>query len=140
MGALVNLEKKTIHIFDEFYGVGMTNDKIAQMIIDKGYSKEIIVADSAEPKSIDEIRRHGIFGLKKSIKGRDSVINGIQYIQQFDIYVHPSCKNTMIELNNYRWDEKMGTNQPTKKNLTTLWTDLDTQCRLLKNQELFQRN
>lgn len=108
VGALVNTKKKTIHIFDEFYGVGMMNDKIAQMIIDKGYSKETIVADCAEPKSIDEIRRHGIFGLKKSVKGRDSVINGISYIQQFDIYVHPSCENTMIELNNYRWDEKDG--------------------------------
>ncbi len=116
VGALVNMKKKTIHIFDEHYEVGMMNDKIAQMIIKKGYRKEIIIADSAEPKSIDEIRRYGIFGLKKSVKGKDSVLNGIQFIQQFDIYVHPSCINIQVELNNYRWEEKDGqlTNRPIK--------------------------
>lgn len=116
VGALVNKKKKTIHIFDEFYGTGMMNDAIAKMIIDKGYSKEIIIGDSAEPKSIDDIKRHGIFGLRKSVKGKDSIINGIAFIQQFDIYVHPSCTNTMIELNNYRWDEKNGEllNKPIK--------------------------
>lgn len=117
IGALVNTKKKTIHIFDEHYQVGMMNDKIAKMIIDKGYAKETIIADSAEPKSIDEIRRYGIYGLKKSVKGRDSVLNGIQYIQQFDIFVHPTCRNTIVELNNYRWDEKDGTliNTPIKE-------------------------
>jgi phage terminase large subunit len=116
VGALVNTKKKTIHIFEEFYGVGMMNDAIAQMIIDKGYAKETIIGDSAEPKSLDELRRHGIFGLRKSFKGKDSVINGISFIQQFDLYIHPSCVNTIVELNNYRWDEKEGElmNRPIK--------------------------
>jgi phage terminase large subunit len=116
VGALVNKKKKTIHIFDEHYATGMMNDQIAKMIIEKGYRKEIIVGDCAEPKSIDEIRRHGIHGLQKSVKGKDSILNGISYIQQFDIYVHPMCSNTMIELNNYRWEEKNGVliNKPIK--------------------------
>jgi phage terminase large subunit len=117
VGALVNKKKKTIHIFDEHYKTGMMNDKIAKMIISKGYRKEHIIADCAEPKSIDEIRRHGIHRLDKSFKGKDSLLNGISYIQQFDIFVHPMCSNTKIELSNYRWEEKDGllTNRPIKE-------------------------
>ena len=116
IGASVNLKKKTIHVFDEHYEKGMLNDQIAQMIIQKGYRKETIVGDCAEPKSLDEIRRHGIHGLRKSVKGRDSILNGIAYIQQFDIIIHPMCSNTRTELQNYRWEEKDGVrlNRPVK--------------------------
>jgi len=116
IGALLNKKTKTIHIFEEHYATGMMNNQIADMIIEKGRRKETIIADSAEPKSIDEIRRHGIHGLKKSFKGKDSILNGISYIQEFDLIVHPDCPNTIIELQNYRWDEKDGQllNKPIK--------------------------
>ena len=81
---------------------------IADMIKYKGYSKEKIVGDSSEPKSIDDVKRNGIYRLKGARKGKDSILNGIQYIQDFKIYVHPKCENTLIELSNYVWDTKDG--------------------------------
>lgn len=81
---------------------------IADMIKYKGYSKEMIIADSAEPKSIDDIRRKGIYRIMAAKKGKDSILNGIQFIQDFKIYVHPKCENTIIELSNYVWDNKDG--------------------------------
>ena len=84
------------------------NTTLANMIKYKGYSKEKIVADSSEPKSIDDIKRQGIYRIKGAKKGKDSILNGIQFIQDFKIYVHPKCENTIVELSNYVWDTKEG--------------------------------
>ena len=81
---------------------------IAEMIKYKGYSKERIIADSAEPKSIDEIKRLGIPRIKAAAKGKDSILNGIQYIHNYKIYIHPKCTNTIVEISNYVWDSKEG--------------------------------
>lgn len=106
--ALVAEKEKEIFIFDEHYQKGMSNSDIANMIKYKGYSKEIIIADSAEPKSIDDIKRQGIRRIKAAQKGKDSILNGIQNIQDYKIYVLPKCENTLVELNNYVWDTKDG--------------------------------
>ncbi|MGL5381824.1 PBSX family phage terminase large subunit [Clostridium sp.] len=106
--SLVDTEAMEIYIFDEHYQKAMSNKMIADMIKYKGYAKETIVGDSAEPKSIDDIKRMGIYRLKGAKKGKDSILNGIQYIQDFKIYVHPKCENTLIELSNYVWDNKNG--------------------------------
>ena len=106
--ALVDEKEKEIFIFDEHYQKGMSNSDIANMIKYKGYTKEIIIADSAEPKSIDDIKRQGIRRIKAAQKGKDSILNGIQNIQDYKIYVLPKCENTLVELNNYVWDTKDG--------------------------------
>lgn len=106
--ALVDEKEKEIFIFDEHYQKGMSNSDIANMIKYKGYSKEIIIADSAEPKSIDDIKKQGIRRVKAAQKGKDSILNGIQNIQDYKIYVLPKCENTLVELNNYVWDTKDG--------------------------------
>lgn len=103
---LQNDKEKTIYIFDEHYQKKMLNIHIANMIKAKGYAKEQIIADSAEPKSIEEIRRLGISRIKPSVKGKDSVLNGIQKIQQYKIFVHPRCVNTITELSTYIWENK----------------------------------
>lgn len=108
IASLVDLDNNEIFIFDEHYQKAMSNKDIANMIKYKGYSKERIVGDSSEPKSIDDIKRQGIYRLKGARKGKDSILNGIQYIQDFKIYVHPKCENTLIELSNYVWDTKEG--------------------------------
>jgi phage terminase large subunit len=79
VAALVNKELKKIYIFDEHYEGALTNDKIAEIIKKKSYAKEKIIADSSEPKSIDEIRGYGINRIRAAEKGPDSIINGIQY-------------------------------------------------------------
>lgn len=106
--SLIDLDNMEIFIFDEHYQKAMSNKMIADMIKYKGYAKERIVGDSSEPKSIDDIKRQGIYRIKGARKGKDSILNGIQYIQDFKIYVHPKCENTIIELSNYVWDTKEG--------------------------------
>ncbi|MEJ3717102.1 PBSX family phage terminase large subunit [Paenibacillus polymyxa] len=104
--ALANKEAKKLYIFDEHYEHGMQNDDIAQMIKSKGYAKERIIADSSEPKSIDEIRGYGIGRIRAADKGPDSVKNGIQFIQQYEIIVHKfNCPNVAIELSSYVWEQ-----------------------------------
>lgn len=112
--AIADQEAKELYIFDEHYQKAMVNSEIASMIKYKGYAKEAIYADSAEPKSIEEIRRAGIPRIKDAAKGPDSIRNGIQFIQDYKIIVHPKCKNTLIELSNYCWETKDGiaTNKP----------------------------
>ncbi|HEX2866536.1 MAG TPA: PBSX family phage terminase large subunit [Ignavibacteriales bacterium] len=105
---LVDMKEKEIYVFDEHYQNGMLNDELADMIKYKGYAKEEIVADSAEPKSIDEIKKYGVPRIRAARKGKDSIKNGIQFIKQFKIIVHPRCVNAILELNNYAWDTKDG--------------------------------
>ena len=105
---LVDLDNMEIFIFDEHYQKAMSNKMIVDMIKYKGYAKERIIGDSSEPKSIDDIKKQGIYRIKGARKGKDSILNGIQYIQDFKIYVHPKCENTFIELSNYVWDTKDG--------------------------------
>ena len=106
----VDEKKKIIYITDEFLQKGMLNNTIADMIKAKGYSKEVITADSAEQKSIVEIRRAGIDRIRAAKKGPDSILFGIKKLQQFNIVVSPECENTIIELENYVWqkDKKSG--------------------------------
>lgn len=105
---LVNQEQNLLYIFDEHYQKAMSNSDIASMIKYKGCAKETIIADSSEPKSIDDIKKKGIRRIKAALKGKDSILNGIANIQDYKIYVHPKCENTLIELNNYVWDNKDG--------------------------------
>ena len=104
----VDTKEDKIYIFDEHYQKGMSNKAIADMIKYKGYEKEVIIADSSEPKSIDELRSLGIRRIKGALKGKDSILSGIQFIQNFKIIVHPKCENTIVELSNYIWDTKEG--------------------------------
>lgn len=103
--SLVDETAKKIYVFDEMYEKAMTNRKIYDEISRKGYAKEKIVADSAEPKSIDELRNLGLYRIQKARKGKDSINNGIQYIQDFEIIIHPKCVNFIKEIGNYTWDE-----------------------------------
>lgn len=107
---LVDEKKKLIWIYDEFYRCGMLNEDIYNLITYKGYSKEKIIADSAEPKSIAELRKLGLRRIKAAEKGKDSIIHGIQYLQGYKIYIHPKCVNTIMEFENYTWqkDKKTG--------------------------------
>lgn len=106
---MVDIEHNTIYVFDEMYGYGMSNSMIHKTVLDVGYAKEKIVADSANPKDIDHLRELGLRNIKGSRKGKDSVNNGIQYIQDFHIVVHPKCVNFLTEISNYTWDtDKFG--------------------------------
>ena len=108
---LIDTKNKELFIYDEWGNKGMTNDEIYKVINDKGYSKEVIIADCSEQKSIEELKRLGLRRIKPCSKGKDSVIHGIQFLQQYKIYVHPSCTGTIEELENYTWKKDKGTNE-----------------------------
>lgn len=115
----VNKVDKEIFIYDEHYETKMLNSDIAEMIKRKGYAKERIRADSAEPKSNEDLRRMGIGRITPSIKGKDSILNGITQIQEYKIFVHPKCKNTIAELGSYCWQKdksENGINKPSDDN------------------------
>ncbi|WBW97583.1 PBSX family phage terminase large subunit [Oceanirhabdus sp. W0125-5] len=108
---LVDKKQRIIWIYDEFYRTGMLNKDIYDLISYKGYSKERIIADSAEPKSIEELRRLGLRRIKSARKGKDSIIHGIQYLQGYKIYIHPKCVNTIMEFENYTWQKDKKTDE-----------------------------
>ncbi len=100
---IANPIKKELYIVDEHYETKMLNSDIAAMITKKGYAKERIRADAAEPKSIDDLRRMGIARIQPSVKGKDSIMNGIMQVQEYKIFVLPRCKNTIAELSSYSY-------------------------------------
>lgn len=99
---LLDLNGKRLFVFDEMYEKGLSNRKIAEKIKEMGYGKERIIADAAEPKSIDELSYLGL-RVSGARKGRDSVKNGIQWIQDLEIIIHPRCVNYITEISNYTW-------------------------------------
>ncbi|WDS60577.1 terminase large subunit [Bacillus phage BC-6] len=111
VGFLVDKPNKTLYFFDEMYQRGMTNEDIAQELFDRGYSKEIITADSSEPKSILELKRNGIRRIKSAKKGNDSVNWGINFAQGWKMVVHPRCTNLIEELENYEYQKDKKTNE-----------------------------
>lgn len=101
--ALFDKDNSRLYIYDEFYEKGLSNKAIAERIKELGYRKERITADSAEPKSIDELKTYGL-NVKGAVKGKDSIVHGIQWIQDLEIIIHPRCVNFLTEISNYTWD------------------------------------
>lgn len=93
-----------LYVWDELYETGLSNRKIYERLRSMGYGKELFTADSAEPKSIDELRYLGM-RVKAAKKGKDSISNGIQWIQNLQIIIHPRCVNFLTEISNYTWDK-----------------------------------
>ena len=106
----IDQASKTIWVFDEMYECGMSNEAIADEVTLMGYRKEKIIGDSAEPKSIDRLRELGLKGIRGARKGKDSVRNGVDFLQDYHIIVHPRCVNFITEIENYQWatDPKTG--------------------------------
>lgn len=105
------LSDNRIYVFKEWGGTGYLNDQIAEKIKEFGFAKSIIIADSAEQKSIDEIKKMGIQRIKPCSKGKGSILQGIQKVQQYELIIHPDCKNIIEELENYSWTKDKNTNE-----------------------------
>lgn len=109
--SLLDEESRTIYVTSEYVRTGLVNSEIAEVLKGMGLSKSAIVADSAEQKSIEEIKRCGIRRIRPSVKGRDSVNQGIQKLQQYRIVVDPACSNLLEELENYSWERDRSTGE-----------------------------
>lgn len=97
-------ENRKLYVWDELYKKGLSNKAIWEEVQSMGYAKEYFTGDSAEPKSIDELRSFGM-AIGSAKKGKDSIKNGIQWIQELDIIVHPRCVNFLTEISNYTWEK-----------------------------------
>ncbi|WP_294655075.1 PBSX family phage terminase large subunit [uncultured Fusobacterium sp.] len=115
VASLIDAENKEIYVFDEHYEKGMFNEDIVKVIEYKGFAKSKITADSAEEKSIKWMKRNGLPRIRSSVKGPDSIIYGIQYLQGYKVYILPKCKNFIVEIKNYIWDTDKKTGKALNK-------------------------
>ena len=98
-----DIKRKTIYIFLEAGGKGYTNADL-KTLLKPIVGKEYVACDSAEPKSIEELTRLGINAMAVS-KGKDSILHGIQWLQQHKIIVDRSCQNVINEFSQYQWQK-----------------------------------
>lgn len=88
---------------EHLYQTGLTNPDICNHL-DRINHEGMIVADSAEPKSITEIKRRG-WNIKGAVKGKDSINQGIDAIKRYKCYIHSGSKNLIEEFSSYTWDK-----------------------------------
>lgn len=92
-----------IYIEEVIYSGGLTNQDLAEAMRMHGVTRhDTIIADSAEPKSIEEIHREG-FNVKPAKKGTDSVRVGIDIMRRRKLYVQAESINTQKEFRDYKW-------------------------------------
>jgi phage terminase large subunit len=103
--SVVDLKNKELWIYDEHYEKAMLTEEIYKMIVSKGLLKSVITADSAERRLIQELINKGVRRMRASVKGKGSVNQGIQFIQGFKVYIHPTCEHTIEEFNTYTFDQ-----------------------------------
>lgn len=109
--SIIDEADKRLWIYDEHFERHMTNEDIFNMYTDHGVVGERIVADSSEPKSIEELRRLGCKRIIGASKGRDSILNGVQLLQQYEIIVHPRCVMIQEEFKNYTFVKDRSTGE-----------------------------
>lgn len=109
--------RKTIYVYDELYETELTNNVLAERIKPK-IGENGVTCDSAEPKSIAELKIYGVSAYP-AVKGKDSVNFGIQWLQQQTIVIDTMCINAQNEFRQYHWKEDAGGNRlpiPVAKN------------------------
>jgi len=112
---MVDEKNKEIFIFDEIYKTYMKNEHIRDAIKYKGYDNQRIAADSSAPKDIDTLKDMGLHRIYGAKKPKGSVNSGIQKLQDYKMYVHPRCTNTIVELSNYIWQPDRDTGKPSNE-------------------------
>ena len=114
---LVFRQKDKLYLHEILYRKGMTNSDIVDFLKEKGYGQVMAYGDSAEPKSIEEMKRLGMY-IKPAVKGQGSINAGISLLKEYDIFVSNESQNIKREYHNYYWEElKDGTiiNKPQDK-------------------------
>lgn len=101
----VHLDKKRkkIYVFDEWYQAGMSDDELLRVCRDF-VGDHYVVADSAEPKSINFLANSGIKAVG-AVKGSDSINRGIRWLQDYEIIIDVRCQNFKNEIEQYHWKQ-----------------------------------
>ena len=103
VASYVDKKDYKIYIYYEFCETTMSNQKIASTVINAGFQDSIIIADSEDPRTINELRLLGLHGIRGCKKGAGSVLGGIQRLQDYEMIVNPRCAHIIEELSNYAW-------------------------------------
>lgn len=93
-----------IYLDEMFYHSGLLTNQIGDLIKESFeiHGKAVVIGDSSEPRTIEEIFRMGI-NIKPASKGKDSIINGIDLMKQHKMFITKSSKNLIDELYSYQW-------------------------------------
>lgn len=103
---------RTLYIDYEAYEVGCEIDHLPHLFDRVPGSREwMIRADSARPETISYLQRHGFPRIEAAVKGKDSVKEGVIFLQNYDIVVHPRCRHTIDELVDYSYKVDPKTNK-----------------------------
>ena len=130
----VGVRSDNIYIFSELVSTGLSNADIAREIKNR-VGRDVVECDSAEPKSISELREYGINAVA-AMKGADSVLFGIQWLQGKTIFVDISCKTCANELALYQWMQDNAGNaisKPVDKNNHAIDALRYALCRIMRN-------
>jgi phage terminase large subunit len=103
----VGLRDGDVYIFNEIYERGLTNMEFIERIKSQGILKSAevtTIADSAEPDRVKEFNQQGI-PTEPAAKGPDSVRAGIDWLKSRKIFIHPSCTNTIAEIQGWKYKE-----------------------------------
>ena len=92
-----------LYVHELLYKKGMTNQDLAYDIKKLGLKEDYIICDSAEPKSIEELSRLGLY-VKPSVKGPGSVMAGITTIKEYEVFASKQSKNLLQEYQYYIWE------------------------------------
>ena len=103
--SIVEVRRKNdrLYVHELLYKKGLTNQDIFNEIKNLGLEEELFICDSAEPKSLEDMKRLGLY-CKPSIKGAGSVMNGIQIIKEYDVFASKQSKNLLQEYQYYIWE------------------------------------
>lgn len=116
----IDQKNHIVYVYDEFYQQGMLTQQIAQALAQHKAFGLPIIADSAEQRLITELQQvYGVPNIKPAGKGKDSIIQGIQFMQSYRFIIHPKVKGLWEEMNTYVYaKDKFGnwTNQPEDAN------------------------
>jgi phage terminase large subunit len=118
----VFMQNGELWVNELFYETGLTNTDISSKLEASGVSKNAaIIADSAEPKSIEELRRMG-WNISGAVKGPDSVNNSIDILKRYRIHITRNSVNLRTELSRYQW--KTGPSGKTINQPVDCWNHL----------------
>jgi len=94
-----------VYLDEVVYKSGLTNSDIIQFLKDRGITRQMkIVADSAEPKSIEELKRAG-FNIQGANKGTDSIRASIDILKRYNVFITRRSTNIIKERNTYKWSD-----------------------------------
>ena len=99
-----SIEGNRLYVDYEAYMIGCEITQLPDLFDAVPESRKwFIVADNSRPETISYLQQHGYPKVQPCVKGKGSIEEGIEFLQAFDIIVHPRCKHTIDELKSYRY-------------------------------------